>query len=297
MNTRDLALFRAVVKAKNYTHVAEQFHVSQPAVTQAIKRLEREFEAPLVKQDHRHQQMLITHAGLLLYRNSQAVQDSLALAHREIAASKEPRIRFGLPPIIGALVFPQVAQPLMAWGWLKQLDVVERGSAQILDDLTRGKLDIALVASAHPLRVRGLQTITLGTRPFEIIASADGPLANRTTIDFQELGDQQFIGLDDSYIHPRAFRDFCHAAGVAPRVVYTTSDIEWMKSLVRSGLGLGFLVKDAIFQNEGLVGLKIMDSLRERFHISVAYRQGYVLTKHEADLLQILLQLKFNFKN
>ncbi|WP_318765221.1 LysR family transcriptional regulator [Lactiplantibacillus carotarum] len=292
MNTRDLALFRAVVKTKNYTQVAEQFHVSQPAVTQAIKRLEREFDAPLIKQDHTHQQMLITHAGQLLYNNSQAVHDSLELAHREIDAAKQPQIRFGLPPIIGALFFPQVAKPLLAWGWLKQLNVVERGSAEILDDLAHGKLDIALVASAHPLHLHNVQTVSLGTRPFEVIVSTDNPLAQRDRISFQELADQPFIGLDDSFIHPRAFRDFCQAAGVKPQILYQTADIAWMKSIVRANLGLGFLVKDAIFPNEGIVGLTITDSLREQFHIAVAYRKGYALSEREASLLQILLKIK-----
>ena len=43
MNTRDLQYFQALVKYKNYTRVAKEFGVSQPTVTQAIKRLEKEW--------------------------------------------------------------------------------------------------------------------------------------------------------------------------------------------------------------------------------------------------------------
>ena len=292
MNTRDLALFRAVVKYKNYTYVAEKFAVSQPAVTQAVKRLEKEFDAQLVQQDHAHQQMLITESGQLLYRNSQVMSDSLELTHREIEAAKQPKIRFGLPPILGALFFPQVARHLLAWGWLKQLKVVEEGSAQVLNDLAKGKLDIALIASAHPLHLREIQTTALGDRPFEVIVSENSPFAKRGKISFQELDQQKFIGMDDSFIHPQAFRDYCQAAGVKPEVIYRTSDITWMKSIVRTNLGLGFLVKDAILPGEGLVGLKIDDPLREAFHISVAYRKNAKLSSNEASLLQILLKIK-----
>ena len=48
MNTRDLQYFTAVVETKNYTQVAGQFGVTQPTVTQAIQRLEREFDVQLV---------------------------------------------------------------------------------------------------------------------------------------------------------------------------------------------------------------------------------------------------------
>ncbi|RRK09569.1 LysR family transcriptional regulator [Lactiplantibacillus garii] len=292
MNTRDLTLFRAVVKYKNYTYVAEKFAVSQPAVTQAVKRLEKEFDAQLVKQDHAHQQMLITEAGQLLYKNSQVMNDSLELTHREIEATKQPRIRFGLPPIIGVHFFPQIAKHLLAWGWIKQIDVVEQGSAQLLADLAKGKLDLALVASAHPLHLRNLQATALGSRPFEVIVSDENPLAHRDKISFQELSDQKFIGLNNGFIHPKAFQDYCQAAGVKPEIIYETADIAWLKSIVRANLGLGFLVKDAILPNEGLVGLKIDDPLREEFHVSVVYRKTAKLSHHEAILLQILLKIK-----
>ena len=103
MNTRDLDYFRALVDCQNYTMVAKQFAVSQPAVTQAIHRLEKEFAVKLVIQDRRHQQTNITRAGQLLYKNARQIQASLQLAHREIQSTLQTDIRFGLPPIIGTL--------------------------------------------------------------------------------------------------------------------------------------------------------------------------------------------------
>ena len=38
MNTRDLQYFAMLVKLKNYTQVAKYFNVSQPSITQAIRR-------------------------------------------------------------------------------------------------------------------------------------------------------------------------------------------------------------------------------------------------------------------
>ena len=292
MNTRDLAFFRAIVQYKNYTYVAERFSVSQPAVSQAIKRLEKEFDAPLVKQDRTHHQTVITRAGMLLYQNAQAIQNSISLAHREIEFSKQSQIRFGLPPIIGALYFPQVAAALLKRGWMNQIKIIENGSAQLLTNLIRGDIDIALVGSPRPLRHQGVEAISLGARPFNVIVSPANPLAQRQTISFTELGDQKFIGLDGKFVHPEAFRAYCKAAGITPNIIYKTPDMAWLKSIVRENLGLGFLVQDAVSATDGVVGLKITDQLMDRFNVSIAYRKGYALTPEESAFVNLLAQMR-----
>lgn len=44
MNFRDLNYFVALAKLKNYTAAAQQFHVSQPTITYAIKRLKKNYK-------------------------------------------------------------------------------------------------------------------------------------------------------------------------------------------------------------------------------------------------------------
>jgi len=141
MNTRDLDYFRALVDCQNYTMVAKQFAVSQPAVTQAIQRLEKEFAVKLVIQDRRHQQTHITRTGLLLYKNAQQIQASLKLAHQEIKSAQQTDIRFGLPPIIGTLYFPQIAEKLLQNGLLQQLKITETGSDELLRKLVHGEIN------------------------------------------------------------------------------------------------------------------------------------------------------------
>ena len=80
MNTRDLQYFQALVKYKNYTRVAKEFGVSQPTVTQAIKRLEKEFDAQLVYTDRAHRQNMITRSGQLLAASAKAINEQIALA-------------------------------------------------------------------------------------------------------------------------------------------------------------------------------------------------------------------------
>ncbi|MFC6179698.1 LysR family transcriptional regulator [Lactiplantibacillus daowaiensis] len=292
MNTRDLAYFRTLVEVKNYTVVAQKFAVSQPAVTQAIHRLEKEFDVKLVIQDRRHQRTEITRAGQLLYKNAQAIQANIALAHREIESSKQPLIRFGLPPIIGTMYFTNIAGELLDTGYLPQLAITETGSGELLTKLEHGDIDIALLGSFEPLALPAIHAVQLGSRPFSVIVSPKHHLAHRQSVSFKELGDEKFIGLTGKYVHPGAFNEFCHAAGVAPKIIYNTPDISWAKGLVKANLGISLLVRDIVNSDDGLICLDISDQVPTSFNVSVATRNGYVLTATEQQFIDKLLTMQ-----
>ncbi|MDY1545846.1 LysR family transcriptional regulator [Lactiplantibacillus pentosus] len=288
MNTRDLDYFRALVDCQNYTMVARQFAVSQPAVTQAIHRLEKEFAVKLVIQDRHHQQTNITRAGHLLYKNAQQIQASLRLAHQEIDSAQQAEIRFGLPPIIGTLYFPQIAEKLLQNGLLQQLKITETGSDELLHKLVKGEINIALLGSYLPFDLPTVHAVKLGARPFSIIVSPQNSLATQTSIGFKDLGQAQFIGLDGKYVHPQAFQAF---AGVHPEVIYRTPDISWVKALVKANLGISMLVRDVVKPDDGVVCLDIEDQLPVSFNISVVTRAGYLPTDDEQRFIDQLLKM------
>ncbi|MBO9163942.1 LysR family transcriptional regulator [Lactiplantibacillus pentosus] len=291
MNTRDLDYFRALVDCQNYTMVARQFAVSQPAVTQAIHRLEKEFAVKLMIQDRHHQQTNITRAGHLLYKNAQQIQASLRLAHQEIDSAQQAEIRFGLPPIIGTLYFPQIAEKLLQNGLLQQLKITETGSDELLHKLVKGEINIALLGSYLPFDLPTVHAVKLGARPFSIIVSPQNSLATQTSIGFKDLGQAQFIGLDGKYVHPQAFQAYCDFAGVHPEVIYRTPDISWVKALVKANLGISMLVRDVVKPDDGVVCLDIEDQLPVSFNISVVTRAGYLPTDDEQRFIDQLLKM------
>ena len=54
MNTKDIEYYVQIVKQKNFTKVANYFRVSQPTITYALQRLEKEFDAILITRDRSH---------------------------------------------------------------------------------------------------------------------------------------------------------------------------------------------------------------------------------------------------
>jgi len=294
MNTKDLAYFKALVEKRNYTAVAKAFNVSQPTITQAVKRLEREFEDELVHVDRAHNRTEITRSGLLLYEKASLITANLTLAHQEIENAKLSRIRFGLPPIIGSLYFPSLAGQLLKEGLLQRLDLTETGSGDLLDAVKNGEVDVALLASVLPLHDPSLNVQHIGSRPFVIVVSRQHRLAKQGSVYFKELADEKFIMLNRRFVHPKAFEAFSRFAGVNPSVIYKTPDTAWITSLVKENLGISLLVRDVVSpaDAESLACLTVLDPVAERFNISVVTRQGYVLTPEEKRFIEVLKQLK-----
>ena len=292
MNTRDLEYFIKLVEYKNYTRVAKEFSVSQPSITQAIQRLEKEFNTQLVKQDRTHQKTVITRTGLLLNKNAILIDNYLKLTHREIDNANNKKIRLGLPPIIGTLYFPQVAGKLMQAGLLKMTEVVESGSDELLKMLRKGDVDVALLGSVRPMGFSEIDSVQLGSRPFVIIASPDNPVATKQQISFKELGNQSFVNLSGRFVHPVAFQAYCEYANINPQIVYESTDIAWVKSLVKANLGISLIVKDAVHPEDVLKSLEITDPVPVSFNISAAIRSGYVLSETEEKFLAIIKEMK-----
>ncbi|MCF6161142.1 MULTISPECIES: LysR family transcriptional regulator [Furfurilactobacillus] len=292
MNTRDLEYFMAVAERQNFSAAATQFHVSQPTITLAIKRLETEFGDTLIQRDRTHAQAHLTPAGEILQRRATLILQNLKLSQQEIIQTKATTVRFGLPPIIGTVYFPKLAGKLMADGILSHIRTREAGSDQLLKELQNGDIDIALLGSIQPLPNDRLHTQLLAERPFHVIVGNDHPLAHRERVSFRELAGERFVTLNDNFIHPAALTAFSKAAGFTPNVIYKSPDINLIKGLVAENLGISILVSDAIKTGDEVASLTIADALTERFNISLAYRQGFVPNEMQQQFINDLKALK-----
>ena len=397
MNTRDLQYFVALVKYKNYTRVAKEFKASQPSITQAIQRLEREFNTQLVRKDRFHRDEMITRSGLLLYENAVLINDKIDLTRKEISRANQKQIRFGLPPIIGKLYISKIVEEfsgdllsrlritsvgshdllnqlrkgkidiailgsttpinedgifaelvatrpfgiivskqnslaqkdavyfneLATQKFIKQIrfglppiigklyiskiveefsgDLLSRlritsvGSHDLLNQLRKGKIDIAILGSTTPINEDGIFAELVATRPFGIIVSKQNSLAQKDAVYFNELATQKFINYDQQYVHQSAFQAYCTYAQIKPQiVVYRLPNISWIKELVRQDKGISLMVKDAATNEPGIKALDILDPIPEKFYISIVIREGYVLSDDEQDFIRRVKQIQLD---
>nr|WP_315904301.1 LysR family transcriptional regulator [Streptomyces sp. ASQP_92] len=180
MELRQLSYFVTVAEELHFGRAAERLHIVQSAVSQQVRRLERELGAELFDRSPRH--VRLTAAGERLLPEAREV---LAAAERARAAVRgRTTLRLGtsaglgehLDRVLGAFaeIAPGVAAELVSAPTRDRL-------AQVVD----GRLDAAFVRSPEP--APGLRFLPLWEDPLLVAVPATHPLAGQDAIALSEL--------------------------------------------------------------------------------------------------------------
>lgn len=288
MNFKDLEYFQRLVREKSFTKVANAFHVSQPTITYAVKRLEDELGAELVYRDQSHKQLIITQAGIVLSRHISNILKEVTIAVTEIDRLKEDTLDFGLPPIIGNFYFPKLSSYLFKNDLMSHIHLVDGGSRDLYGLLRRGKIDLALLGSTQPIRDDDLTSEILIEKRFMIVVSPNHPLAKRKEISFSELKDEPFVLLNEHYVHPTAFKKMAQQAHFEPQIIYQNSNLNILKGMIREQIGIGFLTELAISPEDNLVMIPITDQPQPTFMISLVQREQVLDSTLRSQLIELI---------
>ncbi|EPF4493499.1 LysR family transcriptional regulator [Enterococcus hirae] len=278
MNTRDIEYYVQIVKQKNFTKVAKYFQVSQPTITYALKRLEKELDAVLITRDRSHHELVITPAGKQLFIHAQSILQEIKMAKAEITQLQKKKLRFGMPPIIGNEYFPKLSSYFIKSQLMDQIEITDGGSRDLYGMIHQGRIDLAILGSTQPIIDQKLEIELLLDKRFMIVVAPTHPFADRQTISFSDLTAEQFVLLNEHYVHPAAFKKLAKQAHIEPKVVYQSNDLAILKSMIRENIGIGFLTEIAIHPEDHLVSIPLSDQLQPHFLISLAKRTQQIPT-------------------
>ena len=298
MNTRDIEYYVQIVKQKNFTKVAKYFQVSQPPITYALKRLEKELDAVLITRDRSHHELVITPAGKQLFIHAQSILQEIKMAKAEITQLQKKKLRFGMPPIIGNEYFPKLSSYFIKSQLMDQIEITDGGSRDLYGMIHQGRIDLAILGSTQPIIDQKLEIELLLDKRFMIVVAPTHPFADRQTISFSDLTAEQFVLLNEHYVHPAAFKKLAKQAHIEPKVVYQSNDLAILKSMIRENIGIGFLTEIAIHPEDHLVSIPLSDQLQPHFLISLAKRTQQIPTPLQENVVEVIQQfMKTQKKN
>ncbi|EOI6539630.1 LysR family transcriptional regulator [Enterococcus hirae] len=298
MNTRDIEYYVQIVKQKNFTKVAKYFQVSQPTITYALKRLEKELDAVLITRDRSHHELVITPAGKQLFIHAQSILQEIKMAKAEITQLQKKKLRFGMPPIIGNEYFPKLSSYFIKSQLMDQIEITDGGSRDLYGMIHQGRIDLAILGSTQPIIDQKLEIELLLDKRFMIVVAPTHPFADRQTISFSDLTAEQFVLLNEHYVHPAAFKKLAKQAHIEPKVVYQSNDLAILKSMIRENIGIGFLTEIAIHPEDHLVSIPLSDQFQPHFLISLAKRTQQIPTPLQENVVEVIQQfMKTQKKN
>ncbi|MCW8379551.1 LysR family transcriptional regulator [Streptomyces justiciae] len=237
MTLDDLRVFVAVCRAGSLSAVARELGCTQSAVSQHVKRLERETGVALVERQPRG--VVPTQAGRVLEAAASEGIAGLDLAVRQLrelidGSSGYVRVATGATTVrhfMGdAVVEFRRRHPRVN---LEFRTVSSgRGSFEALAD---GSLDLAWITLGRP--VRGIEQRAVAELPWVLAVRADDPLAERERIGAAELADVRLIRLPPNSASAAQLESSCVELGV--ELTHDTNVADWDTALLLAELGVG----------------------------------------------------------
>src|SRR5271169_1179549 len=154
MELQQLRYFCAIAETGNFSRAAQQTHVSQPSLSQQIRKLEDELGARLF--DRLGRSVRLTELGQAFLPRARAVLRDLEAARGEVAERKtaiEGPLCVGVIPTIAPYFLPPLLAAFSRKYPRARVTVVEEITPLLLEKLRAGSVDVAIVAL--PLNVRG----------------------------------------------------------------------------------------------------------------------------------------------
>ncbi|GAB7006486.1 LysR family transcriptional regulator [Nocardioides sp. AN3] len=274
MDTKRILLFRTVARCGSMSSAARTLRLTQSAVSQQLRLLEREAGSPLLVRSTRG--IDLTEAGTLLLRHADAISGELHMATEELATLANlhaGKVRLIAFPSAASSVVPVAIQRLRKRAPGIEVRFVEAEPPDAKSAIQAGEAEIALVFDYGdvPVGELSLESQALGVEPMFLIYRA-GDTTDGAPISRAWLAEQDWIaGCPDCRAH---LVERCRIAGFVPRVMHESDDYVVLQSLVAHGLGVAALPRLALttFRHPG-VEARLIRGFGERT-ISAVYRPG-----------------------
>ena len=262
MDFNQVKYFLAISETLNFTRAAERCRVTQPALTQAIKRLETELGGKLINRDGRNTEL--TNLGQSLRTHFEQIDHTRGLINRaaEIASSDERgELNIGLMCTIG---------PAVLSSFFKQFQLTHPDISLVLHDVTpsaisdlllSGTLDGAFCSAGNTLKGR-VNRVKLFDESIVVAFARGHAFSHLKEVPLSAIAAERYI--DRLHCEFRSiFLDYCAESGLDLQVVLRSQREDWIQGLIGDGLGVSVLPEYSLI-HQPLESRPIDDSRMQR---------------------------------
>ena len=231
MELNQIRYFLEVAQSQHVTESAERLHIAQPALSQAISRLEESVGVPLF--DKRGRNIVLNEYGEYLKRKLTPIMeelDSLPDKVQSMAKLRRETVHINL----------LAASALVSSAIISYKKKNENINFKILQNSEEDIFDIEVTTAPHSAKERSGNDRYVCSEEIFLAVPDKAEFKNRKSISLAETEGLEFISLFGS----RQFRYvcdlFCKRAGVRPKIVFESDNPAAVKDMIASNMGVGF---------------------------------------------------------
>lgn len=256
---RALQLYCDLVETRSFSLTAERNFITQSAVSQRIRTLEKEFNRSLIERSSGQRGILVTPAGETLYEGAkELLQRSSELIERlqEIGQEVAGIVRVVTVYSVGLHALPKRLKPFLAQYPKINVHLEYSQTSRVVQEVLSGKVDVGIIACPTPRQ--GLTLYPFEEDEMALICAPEHPLAKRSEVSLAELSGLPFIAFDAHIPTRRLIDEKLRQAGADVEIITTFDNIETIKNLVEIGSGISILPLQSTKREANEKALKVV---------------------------------------
>lgn len=236
MTISQIRYFVVTAQVQNLSRAAEMLHLSQPALSKSIAKLEQELGTPLFLR--RGKNIVLNEQGRTFMARawvSLRELDNLVLDLREVSAGEAGRIIIGVYQ-----AEEEMTEHLMAFSALHpevELDIESIVDSQDEPDMNR--FDVLIYADSH--RFEKLRSFLLEEEEYYLAVPVGHAFAEKDSVSMEELSGQSFVFMNYARIFVEEPYYYCAGMNLQIKARFMTDLREQHRMIIGSGAAMGFV--------------------------------------------------------
>jgi DNA-binding transcriptional LysR family regulator len=279
MQIENFKIFADLVETKSFSKSAKLNGITQSAVSQQARAMERHFKTLLI--DRSQKQFQLTREGQRVYESAKEVLHTYEKLLSELQEMKKVisgTIRISTIYSIGLHELPAYIKKFLVDYPSVNVRVEYRRSNLVYEDILHNAVDFGLVA--FPVRQRQIEALPFRDDHLVLIAHPGHPLAKGGEIDIKQLAGQKFIGFDPDIPTRKAVDQIFRDNRLEIEPVMEFDNIETVKRAVEIDHGIAIVPLATVLQEVKQGSLVAVHFKGKDFTrpLAILHRKGRVLT-------------------
>lgn len=253
---RQIRYFIAVARTGQVSLAARELHVSQSAITAAVKQLEEILGCALFRRHARG--VTLTYNGTIFLRHADrifaAVNEAIK-APRRTLSQLEGSLRLAMTYTVAGYFLPHYLERFSRLYPNLTLVPLEAARTEIEAGLISGVYDIAVMLTSNIGNQEKIGHETLVRSRRRLWLAAGHKLLERRSVHLMDVAPEPYIMLTVDEASNTA-QGYWNRSGAAPNTLMRTSSVEAVRSMVANGMGITIL-SDMVYRPWSLEGLRV----------------------------------------
>ncbi|MCL4123648.1 UNVERIFIED_CONTAM: hypothetical protein GTU68_058999 [Idotea baltica] len=272
----------------NVSSTAESLYTSQPGISKQVRLLEDELGVQIFERSGKHLTR-VTPSGEEIIKISREILSRVESIKSVAGEHTHPergtlnittthtQARYALPDVIKGFTtrYPDVS-----------LHMHQGTPAQMSDAIAKGTADFAIATEALHLYQDAIMLPCYHWNR-SIVVTKDHPLAKKTSVTIEDLAAYELVTYVFGFTGRSALDSAFNKAGLKPKIVFTATDADVIKTYVRLGIGVGVIASMAMDpeRDSDLVALDA-SHIFDASTTTIGFKRGSFLKSYMFDFME-----------